>query len=77
MKRYLFFATLPYAYPILRPLEDEIRRRGDEAAWFIDPECPVLLREDELQLKTVQEVVLFNPIAVFSPVRYVPDFFPG
>ena len=77
MKRYLFFATLPYAYPILRPLEDEIRRRGEEAAWFIDPECPVMLREDELQLKTVQEVMQFNPIAVFSPVRYVPDFFPG
>lgn len=36
-----------------------------------------MLREDELQLKTVQEVMQFNPIAVFSPVRYVPDFFPG
>jgi len=77
MKRYLLFVTLPYAYSILRPLEDEIRRRGDEVAWFIEPECAVSLREDEVLLKTVREVVAFNPMAVFAPGNYIPDFFPG
>lgn len=77
MKRYLLFATLPYAYPILRPLQREIRTRGGEAAWFLEEGCPDMLEEDELRLKTIREVIDYDPIAVFSPVRYVPDFFPG
>lgn len=76
-KKYLLFATLPYAYPILRPLQAEIRRRGGEAAWFLEPGCPDMLTADEQRLMSVQEVMAFHPIAVFSPVRYVPDFFPG
>lgn len=77
MKKYLLFATLPYAFPILRTLEREIRRRGDRAAWYLEEGCPSLLEPDEERLLTVQEVMDYNPVAVFSPVRYVPDFFPG
>lgn len=77
MKRYLLFATLPYAFPILRTLQREIRSRGGEAAWFLDEGCPDLLTGDELRLASVADVMAFDPIAVFSPVRYVPDFFPG
>ena len=47
-KKYLLFVTLPYAYSILRPLEHEIRRRGDSAAWFIEADCPVALEEGEV-----------------------------
>lgn len=77
MKRYLLYVTLPYAYPILRPLEEEITRRGDEAAWFVEKECPVVLRDDEHLLKTVREVMDYAPIAVFAPGNYIPHFFPG
>lgn len=77
VKKYLLFATLPYAYPILRTLEREIWRRGGEVAWFLEPGCPELLEEDEVRLETIQAVMEFNPVAVFSPVRYVPYFFPG
>ena len=52
-KKYLLFVTLPYAYSILRPLEHEIRRRGDSAAWFIEADCPVALEEGEVHLKTI------------------------
>ena len=45
-KHYLLFASLNYAYSILRPLEKEILRRGDEAAWYIEDECDDLLTED-------------------------------
>lgn len=77
MKKYLFFVSLSYSYSILRPIQDEIRRRGDDAAWFIEESCPVDLQENEKQLKTIQEVMKYNPIAVFAPGNYVYDFFPG
>lgn len=76
-KNYLLFATLSYAYSILRPLQAEIRRRGGTAAWFLEPTCPDSLQDDELRLKTVREVIDFNPVAVFTPGNYIPDFFPG
>lgn len=64
MKRYLLYVTLPYAYSILRPLEHEIRRRGGEAAWFIEEGCPVVLEEGEVRLGTIREAVAYNPVAV-------------
>ncbi|KAA3149146.1 CDP-glycerol--poly(glycerophosphate) glycerophosphotransferase, partial [Alistipes onderdonkii] len=77
MKRYLLYVTLPYAYSILRPLEHEIRRRGGEAAWFIEEGCPVVLEEGEVRLGTIREAVAYNPVAVFAPGNYIPDFIPG
>ena len=76
-KHYLFFVSVAYSYPILRPLQDEIRRRGDDVAWFIEPDCPVLLAQDERWLQSVQEVMDYQPIAVFAPGNYIYDFFPG
>lgn len=77
MKRYLLYVTLPYAYSILRPLEHEIRRRGGEAAWFVEEGCPVVLEEGEVRLGTIREAVAYNPVAVFAPGNYIPDFIPG
>lgn len=76
-KRYLFFVSLPYAYPILRPLESEILRRGGEVAWFLEKECKDLLAPADRRLRTLREVRKYNPIAVFAPGNNVYDFFPG
>ena len=46
-------------------------------AWYIEQECPVMLKKDEKQLKTFKEVSDYAPIAVFAPGNYIYDFFPG
>ncbi len=76
-KKYLFFVSVAYSYPILRPLQDEILRRGDEVAWFVEQGCPILLEKNERWLRSVQAVMEYNPIAVFAPGNYIYDFFPG
>lgn len=76
-KHYLFFVSVAYSYPILRPLQEEIWRRGDDVAWFIEPNCPVMLDKKEKWLKSIPEVMDYNPIAIFAPGNYIYDFFPG
>lgn len=77
-RRYLFLASLAYAFPVLRPLQEAIRARGGEAAWFIDePGAKSLLQPGERLLETVAEVMAYNPVAVFTCGNYMYDFFPG
>ncbi len=77
-KNYLFYVSHNYAYEILRPLQEVIRRRGDRVAWFlagqeIDDRCV----KDEYCIPTVDDVIDFNPIACFVPGNHVPPFIPG
>lgn len=75
--RYLLFGTHSYAYEILRPLQAAIRRRGDEAAWFLESSVTDQLRADETRIHDAAGVRAFNPDAVLVPGNAVPDFFPG
>lgn len=77
MRRYLLFGNLPYALPILRPLQAAIRARGAEARWFFHGDGAQYLKPDEPQLTDAREVVAFAPEAVIVPGNWVPHFFPG
>lgn len=76
--RYLFFVSEVYALAILRPLQDAIRARDAEAAWFCEREALAShLRADESRLTSVPAVIEWRPDAVFVPGNWVPQFFPG
>lgn len=77
-QRYLFLVSLVYAFPVLRPLQEAIRRRGGEAAWFFDDDgVRGLLEDGERELCTVREVMEYDPVAVFTCGNSMYDFFPG
>lgn len=75
-KRYLLYGSERYALAILRPLQDAIRRRGGEAAWFFDGPGAEDLAADE-RLLDVAGVRSWRPIAVVTSSNAVPHFFPG
>jgi len=77
-KKYLFYVAQNYSFAMLRPLQDEIRRRGGQVAWFLEPNVNAdYLRSNEEQLTNVEAMQAFNPFAVFVPGNVVPDFIPG
>lgn len=64
--------------PILRPLEQAIKRRSGDVAWYLEKSCPEsVLDSGDRRLNTLREVRAWNPLAVFAPGIYVYDFFPG
>ena len=75
-KHYLLYGSERYALAILRPLQDAIRARGDETAWFFDGPGAQDLVEGE-RLLTVQQVRQWKPLAVITPGNHLPHFFPG
>ena len=78
-KRYLFYISQNYSYAILRPLQETILARGDQVGWFLEGKevSSDYLLESELQLFSIEEINVFNPIAVFYPANIAPTFLPG
>ena len=79
MKRYLLYIGQNYSYQILRPLQQQIRARGHQAAWFLEGSevSPSYLKADEQQLASIDAVRHYNPDVVLVPGPMVPSFIPG
>lgn len=75
-KKYLLYGSERYALAILRPLQDAIRARGGETAWFFDGPGASDLVEGE-RLLDVKGVRTWRPDAVLTPGNHLPHFFPG
>lgn len=77
MRRYLLFASQLYSLSILRPLQEAIRKRDGDAAWFLQTGETEYLRPGERLLRSTPEVKAYGPDAVLVPGNWVPPFFPG
>ncbi|NVK57006.1 MAG: CDP-glycerol glycerophosphotransferase family protein [Alteromonadaceae bacterium] len=76
-KRYVLFASLPYAYSIYRPLQQAILARGDEVAWYLEDHCPDLLTDGEQRLHSIEQVKAYDPLAIFACGNFIYHFLPG
>jgi len=78
-RKYLFFISQDYSFPILRPLQKVILAQGNSIKWFLygDEISMDFLNQDEERLFNIQDVLDFNPDAVFVPGNVVPSFIPG
>lgn len=77
-KRLLLHVEQDYSFDILRPLQDEARRRGHEVRWLVFGDASTgLLRAGELVVESAAEAVRYAPHAVFAPGDRVPAFIPG
>ena len=79
IKKYLFFISQDYSFPVLRPLQEEISRRGDSVKWFLygNEVHHTYLHQDEEVLESIHDVISYHPDAVFVPGNVVPSFIPG
>ncbi len=78
-KKYLFFISQDYSYPVLRPLQKEIIQRGGVVKWFLygDEITYESLNNNEERLLNISSVIEYSPHAVFVPGNVVPSFIPG
>jgi len=79
MHKYLLYISENYSFKILRPLQEEMLKRGDKVRWFVEGNNINLnyFKNNEKQLKNIDEIINYNPDAVFLPGNFVPSFIPG
>jgi hypothetical protein len=79
MRKYLLYIAQNYSFEILRPIQAEIRNRGDECAWYVSSDEVDISRffEDELVISSPEIASKYDSIAVFTPGNIVPDFLSG
>jgi CDP-glycerol glycerophosphotransferase (TagB/SpsB family) len=75
--RYLLFGTERYALPILRPLQQAIRARGADCAWWLPDAMAPSLTGTEQRLVGARAVRAYDPTVVLCASNEVPPFFPG
>lgn len=78
-KKYLLHIGQNYSFEILRPIQNEIRKRGGECAWYVASDGVDLSRflEDEIIITTPELASKYESIAVFTPGNIVPGFLNG
>ena len=76
--KFILFCNLPYAFSILKPLEDEIKSRGFEALWYVPSSIVELFPYKKSNYTSkVEDLVSYQSDAIFVPGNEVPHFLRG
>ena len=74
----ILFCNLPYAFSIMKPLADELKKRGDEYLWYITPELfNDFPYKDMMHSNSLEHLKDFNADAVFATGDDVPYWLKG
>ncbi|MFQ3248224.1 MAG: UDP-N-acetylglucosamine 2-epimerase [Glaciecola sp.] len=81
MKTYKFILLIQqnYTFEILRPMQAEMKARGDQVLWLAlgrDVKSE-LFDEQENVTRSISEAIAFKADAIFVTGNVVPDFIPG
>jgi CDP-glycerol glycerophosphotransferase (TagB/SpsB family) len=76
--KFLLYVSYQYGFPIVRPLQTELQKRGHQVAWFVElEESKQKIHVSEKLFQTVNEVINYKPDAILAASNEVPHFFPG
>lgn len=78
-KKYVLHIAQNYSFEILRPIQTEILKRGDDCIWFVASENVDLSRftASERVITSPKEASGYKSTAVFTPGNIVPSFLNG
>lgn len=76
--RFLIYYSYSYAFPIGKPLEAEIKRRGFEVKWFCDTKETIASKNENFALiADIRDVIIYEPHIVLCITNVVADFISG
>jgi CDP-glycerol glycerophosphotransferase (TagB/SpsB family) len=78
-KRFVLNISQNYSFAILRPLQKALLNSNRDVCWFVQGNSVNLnyFTDNEKILKTVDDVVQYDPDAVIFTANIAPTFFPG
>jgi CDP-glycerol glycerophosphotransferase (TagB/SpsB family) len=76
--KFILFCNLPYSFAILKPIEDEIIKRGFEYIWYITESLEnIFPYKDSNYTTSIKDLKKFNSDAIFVPGNSVPHYLRG
>ena len=76
--KFILFCNLPYAFSILKPLEEEIQKRGFESLWFLPENIIELFPYKQSNYTSdINTIKNYESDVIFVPGNDVPYFLRG
>jgi CDP-glycerol glycerophosphotransferase (TagB/SpsB family) len=73
----VLFCNLPYAFSILKPLGEELKKRKFEYIWYVPQELTSIFPYSELKTSNIQEIESFESDMIFVPGNDLPWYLRG